>query len=117
MHHRYVLKLVVAVSPYFLPKMSFRKLNNLTDIRNHPIKDYLKNNIRCVQGTDGCGFYGIDTIDEQIAWRNLLDVTEEEFENLLDTAEDEGVIDENETELLQSALEFTDLDAGDSGAV
>jgi len=40
-------------------------------------------------------------------------ITEEEFENLLDTAEDEGVIDENETELLQSALEFTDLDAAD----
>jgi len=40
-------------------------------------------------------------------------ITEEELENLLDTAEDEGIIDENETELLQSALEFTDLDAGD----
>ena len=40
-------------------------------------------------------------------------ITEEEFENLLDTAEDEGVFDENETELLQSALEFTDLDAAD----
>ena len=40
-------------------------------------------------------------------------ITEEEFENLLDTAEDEGVIDESETELLQSALEFSDLDAGD----
>ena len=40
-------------------------------------------------------------------------ITEEELENLLDTAEEEGVIDENETELLQSALEFTDLDAGD----
>ena len=40
-------------------------------------------------------------------------ITEEELENLLDTAEDEGVIDENETKLLQSALEFTDLDAGD----
>ena len=40
-------------------------------------------------------------------------ITEEEFENILDTAEDEGVIDENETELLQSALEFTDLDAAD----
>lgn len=40
-------------------------------------------------------------------------ITEEEFENILDTAEDEGVIDENETELLQSALEFTDQDAGD----
>ena len=40
-------------------------------------------------------------------------ITEEEFENILDTAEDEGIIDERETELLQSALEFTDLDAGD----
>ena len=40
-------------------------------------------------------------------------ITEEEFENLLDTAEDEGIIDESETELLQSALEFTDLDAAD----
>ena len=40
-------------------------------------------------------------------------ITEEEFENILDTAEDEGVFDENETELLQSALEFTDLDAAD----
>ena len=40
-------------------------------------------------------------------------ITEEELENILDTAEDEGVIDEAETELLQSALEFTDMDAGD----
>ena len=40
-------------------------------------------------------------------------ITEEELENLLDTAEDEGVIDESETELLQSALEFTDLAAAD----
>ena len=50
-------------------------------------------------------------------WKKRADqdvtITEEELENLLDTAEDEGVIDENETELLQSALEFTDLDAGD----
>lgn len=40
-------------------------------------------------------------------------VTEEELENILDTAEEEGVMEENETELLQSALEFTDMDAGD----
>lgn len=40
-------------------------------------------------------------------------ITEEEFETLLDTAEDEGIIDESETELLQSALEFTDLNAAD----
>ena len=52
-----------------------------------------------------------------VFWKKAADqdvtITEEELENLLDTAEDEGVIDENETELLQSALEFTDLDAGD----
>ena len=50
-------------------------------------------------------------------WKRKTDqevtITEEELENLLDTAEEEGVIDENETELLQSALEFTDQDAGD----
>ena len=40
-------------------------------------------------------------------------ITEEELESLLDTAEDEGVIDEDETDLLQSALEFMDLDAAD----
>ena len=52
-----------------------------------------------------------------LLWRREDDaevtITEEEFETILDTAEDEGVIDENETELLQSALEFTDMDAGD----
>lgn len=52
-----------------------------------------------------------------LLWRRKDDhpvtITEEEFENILDTAEDEGIIDESETELLQSALEFTDLDAGD----
>ena len=51
-----------------------------------------------------------------ILWKRderAVTITEEELENLLDTAEDEGVIDESETELLQSALEFTDLDAAD----
>ena len=52
-----------------------------------------------------------------LMWRRKDDqnvtITEEEFETILDTAEDAGVIDENETELLQSALEFSDLDAGD----
>ncbi len=38
-------------------------------------------------------------------------ITEEEFENILDTVEDEGIIDENQTDLLQSALEFTDMTA------
>ena len=52
-----------------------------------------------------------------LLWRKkderVVTITEEELESILDTAEDEGVIDENETDLLQSALEFTDMDAGD----
>lgn len=55
------------------------RLNNLSDISKHPIKEYLANNIKCVQGTDGCGFYGVDTIDEQLALHNLLGVTDEDF--------------------------------------
>ena len=52
-----------------------------------------------------------------LMWRKkdeqIITITEEELETILDTAEDAGVIDENETELLQSALDFTDMDAGD----
>ena len=58
------------------------RLNNLNALGKHPIKEYLKNDIKCVQGTDGCGFYGVDTIDEQLALSNLLEVTEEEFSKM-----------------------------------
>ena len=58
------------------------RLNNLTNLSNHPIKDYLSAGVKCVQGTDGCGFYGIDTIDEQIALRNLLDIKDQDFEKM-----------------------------------
>ena len=40
-------------------------------------------------------------------------ITEEDLESILDTVEDEGIIDENQTELLQSALEFSDLEVSD----
>ena len=58
------------------------RLNNLSKISNHPLKKYLKNGIKCVQGTDGCGFYGIDTIDEQLALQNILGLTNENFEKM-----------------------------------
>lgn len=58
------------------------RLNNISDLSNHPIKKFLKNGIKCVQGTDGCGFYGSDTYDEQLALQNLLDLTNEDFEKM-----------------------------------
>ena len=58
------------------------RLNNLNALERHPLKQYLQAGVRCVQGTDGCGIYGIDTIDEQLALYNLLGISNEEFEQM-----------------------------------
>lgn len=55
------------------------RLNNLINLHKHPLKSYLENDINCVMGTDGCGMYGTDSIDEQIALTNFLRISEEEF--------------------------------------
>ena len=64
------------------------RLNNLSKISNHPLKKYLNGGVKCVQGTDGCGFYGIDTIDEQLALQNILGLTEKDFEKMRKTEEE-----------------------------
>lgn len=71
------------------------RLNNLCNLSLHPIKTYLKNGIKCVQGTDGCGFYGVDTIDEQLALQNLLGLTDEDFQAMR-KVEDEIIADREE---------------------
>ena len=58
------------------------RLNNLNALERHPLKQYLQTGVRCVQGTDGCGIYGIDTIDEQLALYNLLGISNQEFEQM-----------------------------------
>ncbi len=58
------------------------RLNNLSDLSNHPIKKFLENGVKCVQGTDGCGMYGSDTFDEQLALQNLLGLTDNYFEKM-----------------------------------
>lgn len=64
------------------------RLNNLSKISRHPLRKYLENDIKCVQGTDGCGFYGIDTIDEQLALQNILGLKEEEFSKMREIEEE-----------------------------
>ncbi len=58
------------------------RLNNLSKIQNHPLKKYLENDVKCIQGTDGCGMYGTDTIDEQLALQNLLELTNSDFDKM-----------------------------------
>ena len=63
------------------------RLNNLNVLENHPLRKYLNLGINCVQGTDGCGFYGIDTIDEQLALSNLLNLSDNDFEKMRNVEE------------------------------
>ena len=55
------------------------RLNNIIDLKKHPLKTYLKHGISCVMGTDGYGLYGTDSIDEQLALANFLKITDDEF--------------------------------------
>ena len=58
------------------------RLNNLIDITKHPIKNYLDQGIKCVQGTDGFAIYGTDPFEEQLALQNLLDLTDSDFRKM-----------------------------------
>ena len=83
------------------------RLNNLSNIEKHPIKTYLENNIKCVQGTDGCGFYGIDTIDEQLALQNLLKLNDKDFEQMRKV--ETQIIEESEKYFEQKAKKFNEF--------
>ena len=83
------------------------RLNNLSDLSNHPIKKFLKNGIKCVQGTDGCGMYGTDTFDEQLALHNLLDLTDKDFEKMREV-EDE-VIQKSEKYFEEKSKKFKEF--------
>jgi adenosine deaminase len=55
------------------------RLNNLNSLENHPLKQYLKQGIRCVQGTDGAALYGTNSIDEQLSLAKMLGLSDEEL--------------------------------------
>ena len=55
------------------------RLNNLSEMKNHPLKQYLKKEILCVQGTDGGALYGTDSIDEELSLERMLNLSFEEL--------------------------------------
>ena len=55
------------------------RLNNLSSLDDHPIKDYLKRGIKCVQGTDGAALYGTNSMDEELSLQKLLNLTDDEL--------------------------------------
>jgi hypothetical protein len=63
------------------------RLNNLSELRRHPLKQYLKAGIACVQGTDGAALYGTSSIDEQLALEKMLDLTFDEMKAMHEAEE------------------------------
>ena len=58
------------------------RLNNLSDLDRHPLKDYLRAGVRCVQGTDGGALYGTNSIDEELALEKLLGLSHDELRQM-----------------------------------
>lgn len=70
------------------------RLNNLTNIDDFPLKKYLNNGIKCVQGSDGCGLYGITPMEEQLSLENLVKLTDEDIKKMC-AVEDEVISEAN----------------------
>ena len=58
------------------------RLNNLSDLDHHPLKQYLREGIRCVQGTDGGALYGTNSIDEELSLEKMLGLSHEELRQM-----------------------------------
>ena len=63
------------------------RLNNLSEVTQHPLKSYLSAGVACVQGTDGAALYGTDPIDEQLSLEKLLELSHDELKAMSDTQE------------------------------
>ena len=48
------------------------RLNNLSSLERHPLKQYLAAGVHCVQGTDGGALYGTNSIDEELSLEKML---------------------------------------------
>jgi hypothetical protein len=55
------------------------RLNNLSQLEHHPLRQYLAAGVPCVQGTDGAAVYGTDSIDEQLALEKTLNLSHAEL--------------------------------------
>ena len=58
------------------------RLNNLSHLDRHPLRQYLRAGVRCVQGTDGGALYGTNSIDEELSLEKLLGLSREELRQM-----------------------------------
>ncbi|SEF81642.1 adenosine deaminase [Lachnospira multipara] len=70
------------------------RLNNLNTLEKHPLKQYLKHGIACVQGTDGAALYGTDAIEEELSLKKMLGLTDKEVQLMKDA--EKKIIEESQ---------------------
>lgn len=86
------------------------RLNNLSSLGRHPIKDYLRGGVFCVQGTDGGAIYGTDSIDEQLALERLLNLSYDEMRSM--RAAEDAVLEESLRVFAEKSERFEKLLSG-----
>ncbi len=83
------------------------RLNNLNTLEEHPLKQYLKNGIKCVQGTDGASLYGTNPIDEQLSLEKMVGLTDAELKQMKDA--EAAIIEESKKAYSMKKAAFTKL--------
>ncbi len=80
------------------------RLNNLVSLKDHPLHQYLRAGIHCVQGTDGGALYGTTPMHEQRSLELLLDLTDEEQRFMKES--ERVIIEASEENFGQKTLDF-----------
>ena len=88
------------------------RLNNLSDLTHHPLKDYLRAGVRCVQGTDGGALYGTNSIDEELSLEKLLGLSHEELRQM--RASEAGILRESMETFARKSAAFDKLAGGEA---
>lgn len=88
------------------------RLNNLSSLEHHPLRQYLSAGVRCVQGTDGGALYGTNSIDEELSLEKLLGMRFEELCSMR-RSEDEILVHSRQVFEAKSAQFQRDFQSGD----
>lgn len=80
------------------------RLNNLSRLERHPLRQYLKAGIRCVQGTDGGALYGTNSIDEELSLEKLLGMSHEELCRM--RAAEDGILADSRQDFREKSRAF-----------
>ena len=87
------------------------RLNNLSDLEHHPLKQYLREGIRCVQGTDGGALYGTNSIDEELSLEKMLELSHGELRQM--RAVEEEIVQNSRAVFAEKFERFARLTEGD----